>query len=99
MTKFSGSVCPLVDVGVPFACDNLSQTELVRRAIFLIRLVPRRPKNKRQRPVPPDDIEIVHGKILFTPIAGRSDDGLMFAHHLLEVLDRLQRYIVLFVSK
>ncbi len=99
MTKISSGVSPLVDVGVPFACKNLSQTELVRPVIFLVRLVPWRPKNQWQRTVPPNDIEIVHGKILLSPITRRSDDSLMFAHHLLEVLDCFQRYIVLFIAK
>src|SRR6266568_2636361 len=99
MTKFSSRVGPLVDVGIPLACKNLSQTELVRPVIFLVGFVPRRPKNKRQRPVSPDDVEIVHGKILFSPIARRSDDCLMFAHHLLEVFDFLETDVILPFAK
>src|SRR6266446_9833758 len=99
MTKIAGRVRPLVDVSVPLACKNLSQTEFVWPVIFLIRLVPGRPKNKRQRAVPPDDIEIVHGKILFSPITRRSDDRLVFTHHLLKVFDHLQTYVILRVAK
>src|SRR5207245_5154496 len=94
MTKIPRGVGPLVDVGVPLACEYLGQAKLVRPAIFLVRLVPWRPKNQWQRAVSPDHIEIIHGEILFSPITRRSDDPLMFSHHLLEVLDRLQRPVV-----
>ena len=99
MAKLARRVGPFINVGVPLACEDLSQTELVRPVIFLIRLVPRRPKNERQRAVPPDNVEIVHGKILFSPVARRSDDRLVLAHHLLEILDRLQRDVVLRISE
>jgi len=36
---------------------------------------------------------------LLTPIARRRDDRLMFADHLLEILDHLQRDVVFFVPK
>src|SRR5215467_3601158 len=99
MTKVSSGIRPFIDVGVPIACKNLSQTELVRPMIFLVGSVPWRPKNKRQRAVAPDDVEIIHGKILFSPVTRRSNDCLMFAHHLLEIFDRLQSYIVFFITK
>src|SRR4030095_10902250 len=99
VTKTPRGIAPFVDVRVPFAGKNLGQTELVRSVVFLIRPVPRRPKHKRQRTVPPDDIEIVRGKILFSPVTGRRDDGLMFTHHLLKILDRLESDIVLRVAK
>ena len=69
MPKISRRVSPFVDVCVAFSRKDLSQTELVRSVIFLVRPVPGRPENKRQRAVPPDYIEIVHGEILFSPIA------------------------------
>ena len=99
MIKVSSGVRPVVDVGVPLACKDLSQTELVRPVIFLVRLVPWRPKNKWQRTVPPNDIEIVHRKILFSPIARRRDDRLVFTHHLFKVLDHLETDVILFVTK
>src|SRR6266403_4487097 len=99
MTKIAGRIRPLVDVSVPLACKNLSQTEFVWPVIFLVRLVPGRPKYKRQRAVPPDDIEIVDRKILFSPITRRSDDSLMFSYHLLKVLDHLQTDVILCVAK
>src|SRR5207249_9218800 len=87
VAKIPGCVSPLVDVCIPLSGKNLSQTELVRAAIFLVRPVPWRPENQRQRAVPPNDVEIVGREILFSPIARRSDDGLMFSDHLLEILD------------
>jgi hypothetical protein len=99
MTKVARSVGPFIDVGVPLACQNLSQIEFVRPVILLVWLVPWRPKNEWQRAVAPNDVEIVHGKILFSPITRRSNDGLVFAHHLLEVFDCLQRDIVFCVAK
>src|SRR5207248_10930028 len=88
MTKIPCGVAPLVDVRVPPARNNRGQTKLVRPMILLIGPVPWRPKHKRQRTVPPDDIEIVHGEILFSPVTGRRNDGLMLPDHLLELLDR-----------
>jgi len=67
--------------------------------ILLIGLVPGRPKHERQRTVSPNDIEVAHGKILFSPVTGRSDDGLVFAHHLLKILDCLKRDVILLVAK
>jgi hypothetical protein len=99
MAKIPGRVSPLVDVCVPFAGKDLSQTKLVRAVIFLVGLVPRRPEYQRQRAVPPNDIEIVGRKILFSPVARRNDDGLMFSHHLLEILDRFERHVVLRIAK
>jgi hypothetical protein len=49
--------------------------------------------------VPPNDVEIVGRKILFSPVARRNDDGLMFSHHLLEIFDRFERHVVLRVAK
>src|SRR4051812_6540475 len=68
MPKIARRFGPFVDVRIPFARKDLSQTELVRSMIFLVRLVPWRPENKRQRAVAPDHVEIVDGKILFSPI-------------------------------
>src|SRR5713101_9359519 len=99
MTKIPCGVAPLVDVRVPLTGKDLGQTKLVRPMIFFVGPVPRGPKNKRQRAVPPNYIEIVDGKILFSPVTGRSDDGLMFAHHLLKILDCLQSDVVLRVAK
>src|SRR6185369_4916225 len=81
------------------SCKDLSQTKLVRSAIFLVRLVPRRPENQRQRAVPPNDVEIVCRKILFSPVARRNDDSLMLADHLLEVFDCFERHVVLRIAK
>ena len=99
MTKVASGVRPFIDVEVPLPREDLSQAELVRSVVFLIRFVPGRPKHKRQRTVTPNDIEIVHRKILLSPIAGRRDDGLMFADHLLEIFDHLQGHVVLGVAK
>ncbi len=87
MSKLARGVRPLVDVAVPFPGDNVDQTETIRAVILLVRLVPGRPKKKRQRAMPPYEIEIRGRKILLTPVTRRSDNGLMFADHLLEVLD------------
>ena len=99
MTKVPCAVRPFVDVCVPFPSKNLSQREFVWPVIFFIRFVPGRPKNKRQRAVPPDDVEIVHREILFTPVARRNNDRLVFADHLFEIFDRLQGHIVLLIAK
>src|SRR5262245_51645002 len=99
MTKIARGIGPFIDVRVPSAGKDLGQTELVRPVIFFIRLVPRRPKNKRHRTVPPNDVKIVHGKILFSPVTGRRDEGLMFANHLLEIIDCLESNVVFRVAK
>src|SRR5215467_2619984 len=99
MPKIACRVSPFVNVCVPLARKDLSQTELVRSMIFLVRFVPWRPENKRQRAMPPDHVEIIHGEILLSPIARRSDDGLMFSHHVLKILDRLQGDIILSISE
>src|SRR5678815_1602490 len=49
--------------------------------------------------MPPNDIKVVCRKILFSPVARRNDDGLMFSHHLLEILDRFERHVVLRIAK
>src|SRR4029450_6083113 len=99
VAKIPSRVSPLVDVPTPLPRKNLSQTELVRPAIFLVRLAPGRPENQRQRAVPPNDVEIVGRKILFSPVARRNDEGLMFSHHLPELLDRFERHVVLRIAK
>src|SRR5439155_2590138 len=68
MAKRSGGISPLIDVCIPLAGEDLVQTELIRPAILFIWLVPGRPEHQWQRAVPPNDIEIVGGKILFSPI-------------------------------
>src|SRR5215831_14012004 len=99
MTKTSRSIRPHVDVRVPPAGKNFGQTEFVRRMILRIWLVPWGPKDQRQRTVPPNDVEITYWKILFSPITRRSDDSLVFAHHLLKILDCLEGHVILFVAK
>src|SRR6266849_935014 len=49
--------------------------------------------------MPPDDVQVCSRKTLFTPVARRSDDRLMFADHRLEIFDRLDRDSVLRVAK
>src|SRR4030095_4882931 len=99
VAKIPGRISPLIVVCIPLSCKDLSQTELVRAAIFLVRLVPRRPENQRQRAVSPNDVEIVCRKILFSPVARRNDDSLMLADHLLEVFDCFERHVVLRIAK
>ncbi len=95
MTKVPCAVRPFVDVCVPFPSKNLSQREFVGPVIFFIRFVPGGPKNKRQRAVPPDDVEIVHREILFSPVARGSDNRLVFADHLLEIFYCFQTDVIL----
>ena len=49
--------------------------------------------------MPPNDVEIAGRKILFSPVARRNDDGLVFSYHLLEILDRFERHVVLRIAK
>src|SRR6185295_15299727 len=95
MAKIPGGISPFIDVCIPFSRKNFSQTELVRAVIFLVGLVPRRPEYQRQRAVPPNDVEIAGSKILFSPVARRNDDSLVFPYHLFEILDRFERHVVL----
>ena len=49
--------------------------------------------------MPRDDLEIARWETLLTPVAGGSDNGLMFPHHRLEILDRLEGDVVLGVAE
>ena len=49
--------------------------------------------------MPPDEVEIGGGKALFAPVAGGGDDRLVFADHLFEIFDLLDRHRVLVIAK
>src|SRR5207247_1264569 len=68
MTNLARCITPLVDVAVPFSRENLEQAEAVGPAILFVWPVPGRPKDKRQRTVSPDEIQIRRGKTLFAPV-------------------------------
>ena len=71
-----------------------------RAAIFLVRLVPRRPKTRGSDPCRQIDIEIVGRKILFSPVARRNDDRLLCLPTIfLEIFDRFERHVVLRIAK
>src|SRR6476469_6026626 len=49
--------------------------------------------------MPPDDVQVARRKTLFAPVTGRRDDGLVFADHVFEFLDRIERYFVFRVAE
>src|SRR5713101_978893 len=99
MTECARRVGPLVDVIIPFSRDDVVEIEFVRSAILRVRFVPWRPKNERERTVPPNDIEICGREILLTPIARGGDNGLVFADHRLEIFNHFERDVVLLVAE
>ena len=99
LAELARGIAPLVDVAVPFAGENFVQAEFVGPAVLRVGTIPRRPKNERQRAVPPDDIEIPRRETLFAPVTRRSNNRLVFAHHVLEFLDRLERHFIFRVAE
>src|ERR1044072_1907497 len=49
--------------------------------------------------MPPDQVEIPSRKALLTPVTRRRDDSLVFADHLFEVLDGIERHFVFRVAE
>src|SRR5882762_9000444 len=77
LAKRLGGICPVIDIFVPGASDDGIEIETVWTPVLLVRPVPRRPKNQRQRAMLPNDIQVFAWKILLAPVARRGNDGLM----------------------
>src|SRR4029434_6297393 len=98
-TELTCSVCPSVDICVMFACNDAGQRVLIGTQSFLVRPIPRRAQHERNAAVTRDKPNVRHGKALFTPVARRSNDSLMFSNESLEVLNLLESHVVFGVAK
>ena len=99
LAEFARPVSPHVDIGIMLALQDARQRILIGTLGFLVRTIPRRPKDQRQRAVARNDVDVVCGEGLLAPIAGGRDDGLFLTDHFFEVLDRLERDPVLAIAK
>jgi len=87
----AGRIRPVIDVTVPRPFENGVETKTVRSLFLFVGTIPGRPENERERAVLPDHLQVGSRKALFSPVAGRRDDRLVFPDHLFEVFDRLER--------